>query len=776
MRRLLATALLLSMGGATWAHVALPEQRLTGPAILQGFPVLTARGSVVIGVWQGYHESPEIRLELGHSPDAGATWELLGGELALVPPQENVWIPNAVALDPLGSIHLTTNGGPVEYYRGAGRPTVTWTGPVFLFPLNSDGYFHQPSLGLGGEGAHAYVAATQMEFSYDLDTRSVLWFTRSLDAGATWSAPFSLSSPTTVGASMAVGPDGTIHVVFVDVAAGQVMLTRSFDQGASFQPPVPIAPIHDNLGMLPMGWGMDSQNRVYPYYLFKDLAPNFPVIAVDRSGGPHHGSLYVTWAEHAEGTVSPAERFLGETADNNTFESAQPVPINSDVSGSYPDIHFGGDIDYFRLDAVAGQHIWISGQSVPTGIPFYLWRTHPDGRRLLTDVGFLTNPNAFPYEPRVPIPMILTPTTTGPIYFHLQTLGPYSASYTLRLRTFTPSPSSASRDMRDIVLVRSTDGGTTWGPKVRVNHDPAGADQHQPNVAVDERGVVYVAWYDRRGFAFGDSVHAYASVSTDGGRSFGSDLRLSSVPTDWGGSVAGARFNGHLIGDRIAIAAGTDYAVVAWADMRNSPERSDIYASRIVDLPTATEAVSDLGAEPSAEGVRLRWLVHDWRAVTGLRVHRAEEDGIEAPLGEADLEPTRSGWLEHLDATAEPGREYRYRLQVKGATGVRWLGPVSVAVPARIPALACRAAGPNPFARTMCLRLAVPQAGAGAVRVYDVQGKAVRTLAEGTFEPGERTLEWDGRDSSGAPAAPGIYFVAAEVGGEHARLRVARVP
>lgn len=298
-----------------------------------------------------------------------------------------------------------------------------------------------------------------------------------------------------------------------------------------------------------------------------------------------------------------------------------------------------------------------------------------------------------------------------------------------------------------------------------------------PNVAVDGRGAVYVAWYDRRGIPFGDSANAYASVSSDGGLTFGPDLKLSSQPSDWfWGAVLGARFNGELIGDRIAIAAGDDYGIVAWPDMRNSPDRSDIYAARIVEVPTAVEAVSDLRGESTADGVRLTWVVNDRHAVSGLRVHRMGADGIELPLGDAELIPLREGEFEYLDASGEPGQEYAYRLAVRSGSATRWLGPVSVQVPARITALAWRAAWPNPFARRTSVKLAVPRAADGAVRVYDIQGKSVRTLAEGRFEPGERTVVWDGRDASGGVAAPGLYFVSAEVGGATAMLRLARIP
>lgn len=299
-----------------------------------------------------------------------------------------------------------------------------------------------------------------------------------------------------------------------------------------------------------------------------------------------------------------------------------------------------------------------------------------------------------------------------------------------------------------------------------------------PNVAVDDIGRVYVAWYDRRAAAQGDSVHAYAAVSNDGGVSFGQDLRLSSRPSAWNAppALSPPLQPGEVIGDRIAIAAGDDYGVVAWTDLRDWPNRSDVYAARIVDVPTAIEAVSDLSAEPFAEGVRLTWHVNDAYGISGLRLFRTDDDGTEAALGAADTPVTREGAYEQTDPTVETGRSYSYRLRVLRGTMASWLGPVTVTTPARISSLAWRAAWPNPFARRTSIKLAVPRVSEGSVRVYDVQGKEVRTLAAGRFEPGERTIEWDGRDASGDIAAPGLYFVAARVGGESARLRLARVP
>ncbi|MBU0640702.1 MAG: glycoside hydrolase, partial [Planctomycetes bacterium] len=70
-------------------------------------------------------------------------------------------------------------------------------------------------------------------------------------------------------------------------------------------------------------------------------------------------------------------------------------------------------------------------------------------------------------------------------------------------------PGSEDGDM-DIYVMRSTDGGQTWSPRVRVNqdrlYDPGDPDwddhvlydQFMPQIAVDASDRVHVIWYDTR--------------------------------------------------------------------------------------------------------------------------------------------------------------------------------------------------------------------------------------------------------------------------------------
>jgi hypothetical protein len=56
----------------------------------------------------------------------------------------------------------------------------------------------------------------------------------------------------------------------------------------------------------------------------------------------------------------------------------------------------------------------------------------------------------------------------------------------------------------------------------------------------------------------------------------------------------------------------------------------------------------------------------------------------------------------------------------------------------------------------------VPRKTALALRVYDAQGRAVRTLVAQDAEPGHYTVDWDGRSATGRTLAAGTYFVRLE--------------
>ena len=84
----------------------------------------------------------------------------------------------------------------------------------------------------------------------------------------------------------------------------------------------------------------------------------------------------------------------------------------------------------------------------------------------------------------------------------------------------------------DIMLAWSDDRGDHWSSPVRVNDDAPGnnAEQFLPWVAVDHRGHVQVTFLDNR-LGPGRSMMAeYMATSTDGGVTFGPNIRISDTP------------------------------------------------------------------------------------------------------------------------------------------------------------------------------------------------------------------------------------------------------
>ena len=66
-------------------------------------------------------------------------------------------------------------------------------------------------------------------------------------------------------------------------------------------------------------------------------------------------------------------------------------------------------------------------------------------------------------------------------------------------------------------------------------------------------------------------------------------------------------------------------------------------------------------------------------------------------------------------------------------------------------------AGANPAPATR-LTFTVEQTAQAALKIYDVQGRLVRTLFDQPAAPGTFSASWDGRSDAGDPMSAGIYF------------------
>ena len=82
----------------------------------------------------------------------------------------------------------------------------------------------------------------------------------------------------------------------------------------------------------------------------------------------------------------------------------------------------------------------------------------------------------------------------------------------------------------NIRVVHSSDNGKTWSKPVTVNDNKSPADNANPTIAVNGRGVVGVSWNDRRAHK-NECYDFYFSASLDGGETFLPNVTPKAKPT-----------------------------------------------------------------------------------------------------------------------------------------------------------------------------------------------------------------------------------------------------
>jgi len=82
---------------------------------------------------------------------------------------------------------------------------------------------------------------------------------------------------------------------------------------------------------------------------------------------------------------------------------------------------------------------------------------------------------------------------------------------------------------------------------------------------------------------------------------------------------------------------------------------------------------------------------------------------------------------------------------------------------------------PNPFVASTSVRFAMPQRGSVRAAVYDIAGRRVAVLLNGTREAGWHRLDWFGTDDQGHEVAAGVYFVRVETGAGVRQHKVVRL-
>ena len=155
--------------------------------------------------------------------------------------------------------------------------------------------------------------------------------------------------------------------------------------------------------------------------------------------------------------------------------------------------------------------------------------------------------------------------------------------------------------------------------------------------------------------------------------------------------------------------------------------------------------------------IELAWTVSE--AGDGLEFHatRAESPGGEfTEITGYSLEKNGMSFL-LKDHSCEPGVTYVYRVEVNDGDGLRVLFETEEIEAPEMP-LTLFQNVPNPFNPSTSIAFYLPERSNVRIDIYDVAGRLVTTLVEGTRLGGRHTVEWNGSDVSGRTAASGVYF------------------
>jgi hypothetical protein len=219
------------------------------------------------------------------------------------------------------------------------------------------------------------------------------------------------------------------------------------------------------------------------------------------------------------------------------------------------------------------------------------------------------------------------------------------------------------------------------------------------------------------------------------------------VATDWD-----PKLNGDV--SSMVVGGGKLYATGNFSAVGPQP-RSGIAA---IDIVTTGVLLSRFEAQAIEAGILLRWRFEQPEVVARIGIERSAND--EGPWSALLVETTLvEGSTEALDRTAEPGRDYSYRLITDFSDGSRMtFGPIRVNSIARSEPGGLLGIVPNPVSSHARIDFSVARDARVRISIVDVSGREVEVLADRQMDSGRKSLVWDGRQRS-QPLPAGVYFV-----------------
>lgn len=518
-----------------------PNVRANDPTGDQGAPTAETQSECAVAAFQSnvvvaWNDSKGLRLGspttisgFAWSTDGGQTFTD-GGSVPLIGAGDQSYGDCTLDVDSqgnfyMGTIYVASGIQSVAVYRGTfSGGGFSWSTPI-IAASGATGSLDKPYVCVDPVTGNIYVSYTRFGGTTAIEV------VRGTSLGTVWTAPVVLESGSGIqGSRPIVGPEGNLYVCWqagwgtincgLASTTGSIRMRRSTNPAGAltFDPAITVGTVQ---------WNWTS----YWAGNLRNTALAFPDMAVDRSGGANNGTVYVTWNEAAPWTAAAASGVsTAETEANNAPLDAgvKTIVPGDDATGT---ISTSGDFDYWRLSVTAGQHVMlrlepqgfncgVSSTIRNFSIRLYKGVAGSAGDSLLAN----SNLNSFASE------IVFDAPETATYYFRIRNVnasGTLTGTYTVKSRLLNYGTPSPARDMRDVVVARSTNLGVSFQPEVVVNNDAANLDNCIPAITCDNQGCVHVFFYDARDALGARILRSYYHAASSDGVSWQPNQRIS---------------------------------------------------------------------------------------------------------------------------------------------------------------------------------------------------------------------------------------------------------
>jgi len=305
--------------GATWpANVQVSRDHSGDPQAETSLAADPRDPQHLVAVWwevtMSTSGSRDKRINYAWTRDGGLTWQ--NGRL-----DTDVYSSDpAIVADSQGDFYIETimvsdfqsgSGARIGIFRSTdGGESFFQTAEVAR-----DNFIDKPFIAVDPVSGALYLTWTDLGSGPSRGIELIqIQFAASLDHGATFTAPRSISTAFSFG-SMAVptvGPGGEVYVIWGGAFNGRIWFDRSLDGGMTWLK-------HDVF--------VASTNRGEGKGHFGYF---FPAIAVDRSAGPYRGRVYAVW----DNRLPEGDDILLAWSDDRGDHWSDPLRVNNDAPGN----------------------------------------------------------------------------------------------------------------------------------------------------------------------------------------------------------------------------------------------------------------------------------------------------------------------------------------------------------------------------------------------------------------------------------------------------------